>query len=309
VTKAGDIKSSEESLPIWDAADPVSSLSRMYDYAEGQAKRAINWYYQRKTWKGRSSRLLRLLTIVFTASAGIIPIVSTMVPSPQNVSDSPRLVLNQLGYIAAAIAAFCVVMDRYSGSSSSWMRYVTTATALETLIEELRWDWTRILAGAGKDLAEPEHQKKALERLCTFSSAARALVAKETQDWVSEFRTNLTQLEDESKQAGEAAREAARKDAEDAQKRLTAVRDALQPGALDLTVQYQAALPDGYAVELDGRVHRAQLTGPTCGIPGVSPGLHEVAVIAALGDGKRLVVSRVVEVEPNEKTAVTIDLK
>lgn len=137
---------------------------------------------------------------------------------------------------------------------------------------------------------------------------------KETQAWVAEFQLNLQQLEQQTRQAWEAAREDARKAAEQARqqaearaKLVQAAREEMRPGAVELTVHSSVALAEGYSVELDGRTQRQQLTGPTCGLVDLRPGLHELAAVAQAG-GRRLQASRVVQVAPNEVVAVELTL-
>ena len=86
--------------------------------------------------------------------------------------------------------------------------------------------------------------------------AARTLVEKETQAWVMEFQTNLSQLEKEAKAAIDSARAAV----ETAQKETRTTADSTRPGAIDLTVENVLDTDKGYDVAIDGEARKSGVT-------------------------------------------------
>jgi len=300
-----NIISSSVPAPSWNPGDPAASLQELYTYSESQAQRAIGWYYSRKARKAAFSSWSRLLTIVLTALGGLIPILSALLYR-DSTSQLARLSLNQWGYLAVGLAGLSLALDRFYGASSGWMRYITTASVLETLVEEFRFDWIKLQAALGVAPTAMDNVVACLDRLRTFSLAIRAQVEKETQAWVTEFQNTLSQLEQETQKGLEAAREQVRKDVEARQAEVRAVTEASRPGAVQLTVA-APVLDDGYTVELDGRAWRAGMTGTTCGLTGVAPGLHEISVIGTVG-GKRLQASKVVTIVGAAALDVSIEL-
>jgi hypothetical protein len=288
--------------PTWDPSDPTKSANALCAYAEGQAAKAVQWYYTKKGRKAVWSWVLRSTTILLTALGGLIPVFASAIGVDQNA----QMRLNQWGYIAIGLAALSLAFDRFTGSSTGWMRYIGSAMVLETLLEEFRMDWSRLSAGVGADGAAPTIASF-IDRIRQFTLAIRAQIEKETQAWMTEFQSSLAQLESETTKAVEATRLEARKqaDAIDAARREAA--DRQRPGAIDLTVKVNGALTAGYTVELDGKVYRQAVTGPKCGIANVAPGLHEVAVTASV-NAKPMHASKIATVIANAATGVTIEL-
>jgi hypothetical protein len=306
---ARDIVASDTNAPMWDPADPAGSLRTLRDYAERQAGSAIGWYFHGKKSKQKLSRYCRFFAIILTALGGLIPILAAILYSEgtETARSLERLQFQQWGYLSIGLAGLFMGYDRFFGGSSGWMRYIITAMALETLIEEFRVDWLKLEA----DLGDPPDTVKtlaALDRVKTFLLAIRGQVERETKAWVDEFRSSLTQLEKQTQDALDAAREQSKKDLEAQEAARKSGAEAERAGAIDVTVT-APALKGGYGVELDGKVWRSGLTGPTCGIANVPPGYHEVLVAGvAASDGTTRQASKVVKVSGGAPVVVEIDL-
>lgn len=301
--KEKNINSAATKPPPWNPNDVAGSVDRLYDYVEGQAAATVRWYYRNKARKALWSQVCRFGTIVFTALGGIIPVVVAAYAN----DPLQQLKWNQLGYASIGLAALFLALDRFAGSSSGWMRYIESTMRLETLIEDFRLDWLKLKAALGNAVPDGTSIAAFLDRLKSFTLAARAEVEKETQAWIGEFRTNLQQLEKETSQALDAAREQARKDAEAAAAAQRAAAEASRSGAIDVTLKTNGGFDGGIAIELDGEVRRQNITGLSCGIANVDPGLHEIAA-RGLADGKPHHVSKVVAVEGNKVVSVTLEL-
>lgn len=298
-------------LPDWQPKSWVSSavdasLKQLVSYAESNANAAISWYYEKKLFKAWTSRVLRLLTILAAALGALIPLmVSTGWFAKGTADDALRsLQLNQYGYLCIGLAAFFLALDRFSASSTSWMRYVTTAMALQTEVEKFRFDWERLTAPLAGRTPDGEILLSLLKRVTDFSVAVRALVENETKAWVGEFQTNLAELQKQS----EAAWESARAQSLEAQKEVAAQRQALRPGAIDLLVENAPDTDEGYDVLLDGDVAKTKVTSKSCGVLGVPPGLHDLSTTATL-NGIPVHASQVVDVVAGAATKVQLKLE
>lgn len=304
--RAYNIHPPEWTPPSWQPDRVPASLEVLRLYAEGHARAAIDWYYAKKPWKAWASQALRLLTILATALGGLMPIlVSTGVfsnpASPHRELDDLRL--NEIGYLCFGLAALFLAVDRYFGNSTGWMRYITTAMALETALQQFRLDWAKLTASLAGEIPSGAALEALIERIAEFSISVRTLVERETQAWVTEFQTNLSQLEKEAKAAIEAARAQAETTQQDMRERLAAVK----PGAIDLTVEEVLRTDGGYDVAIDGEIVKMKVTSRNCGLMNLSPGLHEIAVTATLS-GAPAHASQIVSVQAGAAVKVSLAL-
>lgn len=305
-SQSGDILSSRLLPPSWDASDVLKSLRALRAYAEAQAERATDWYYRSKRKKSKVSSTARFATIVLTALGGLIPIIATIVYG-NAAEELQRLRFNQWGYLAIGFAGLALGFDRFYGGSSGWMRYVTTALAIESRLEEFRLDWIKIESELALRLNDQALVASAIDRIKAFVAAVRAQVESETQAWVTEFRSTLTQLEKQAEDALQAARDQAKKDLEAQLSASKAAVESVKPGGIDLTVT-SPALKDGFAVAVDGEQRASGVTGKTCGITRVDPGIRQLTVHGTDANGARRNASKAVLVPANALVQVTIDL-
>jgi hypothetical protein len=299
-----NIDASATRPPAWDSSKPAESLDALYGYCEAQTASAIAWYYQKKKGKAVLSYWLRILTIVASALGGLTPVLTAFFFSGDG-DQLDRLRYNQLGFLSVGLAAMFLALDRFTGSSTGWMRYIGTALAIETLLEEFRLDWS-VFRAARRTPPTDEQINESLTRVKKFVLALRAEITKETQAWITEFQSNITHIEEEARSAWESARAEARKEVAERDAERKRVQEAERPGAIMMKVASQAPI-DTFSVDLDGRPTRQNVTGKTCGIVGVSPGLHEVSVSATSG-GKKLHASQIVTVKGNETSVVEVTL-
>jgi hypothetical protein len=169
----------------WDSAQTNGSLETLYRDVESRVIEAIDWYLKDKRGQARWSRSLRALAILLASAGGLIPLVV----SDGNPIDS------RWGYVLLAMAASCVALDRLFGFSSAWMRYLTASMALQRLLTQLQFEWTALTAAPTASGSTADSTRHVLGRLQAYSLAVRDLVAEETAEWTTEFRTNLSQLE------------------------------------------------------------------------------------------------------------------
>jgi hypothetical protein len=297
----------------WDANNVDGSLKQMLTNAEQNAQAAITWYWDKKRWKAISSRTFRLAAILLTAAAAMIPIIGSAGWFGPN-DQGTVLKINQAGYAALGVAALALALDRFLSASTSWMRYVTTATTIQTAVEKFQLDWDKLtapLAGktpSGQDLAA------LINQIAEFSATVRALVENETNAWVAEFQANLAELQkstaaavDTARAQVQASQQKADADQQAAQQKLEAAEQAARPGGIDLTVSNAADTDEGYEVLVDGQSKKAGVLSNSCGILGVSPGLHELEVQAKIG-GSAAHVSQMVTITAGAAAKVQLTL-
>lgn len=185
------------------------ALKGLFDYAETEAQKQIQWYWRKKVWKARISWFLRLLVIILSTLGALVPIIKATFPTIPTTFD-----FGQAGYLLIAVAAGCYGLDRFFGYSSGWIRYVTTAMAIEKSLEEYRMEWARLTAKCSPHPPDAEMINALIQLSKRFILSVRALVEQETKLWAIEFQSNLTQLETNLKARSETGQKDAKTQAE-----------------------------------------------------------------------------------------------
>jgi hypothetical protein len=177
----------------WKDSDVDASLGQIRRYVEDQAQKQIEWYYAKKKWKARMSTALRFVPILLFVMGGLVPIIKATL-QPDTISKFP-FDFGQAGYLLIGVAAGCVGLDRFFGYSTGWIRYITTAMAIEKSLEEYRMEWARNIAKLRSTSPNDQQLDQLIQTCETFSLAIKSQVEQETKAWVTEFQSNLAQLE------------------------------------------------------------------------------------------------------------------
>ncbi len=267
------------------------ALKGLFDYVESRAQEQIQWYWRKKVWKARISWSLRFIVILLSTLGALVPIIKATFPPITTSYD-----FGQAGYLLIAIAAGCVGLDRFFGYSSGWIRYVTTAMAIEKSLEEYRMEWARMTAKAGEHPPDADLVDGLIQLSKAFILSVRVLVEQETKVWATEFQSNLAQLEADLKSRADAAQKAAKTQAE-----------ASRSGAISLTVANGDQTDNGFSVSLDNKVIEESVLGNKYEILAATPGLHRLGVSGAIGR-QRAFASEIVIVEPGAILKVSLSL-
>ncbi|MFI7251326.1 SLATT domain-containing protein [Micromonospora chalcea] len=161
---------------------PEAVLDRLRGWAEGQAEDAVAWYLRDKAVRRRISRLLRGCAILLGIAGGVVPLVSAA-SAGSGAS---------WGYVLLAIAGGCLAFDHFFGLSSAWMRDIATAQALQRALIEFRLDWVAMQLGSAATEDAVIRRREELIRVLVLRTAE--LVEAETGEWLSEFRSNIGDL-------------------------------------------------------------------------------------------------------------------
>jgi SMODS and SLOG-associating 2TM effector domain 2 len=174
----------DQALQQWQ--DPEVALTLLYRHAEARAIDAVDWYLEDKRGKRAWSRGLRVVAILLVIAGGLQPVLDAAGPG----RGEPAW-----GYVLLALAAACVGFDRFFGLSSGWMRNITTAQALRRRLELLQYDWAVECAKAATRTVDGKQILTRVGLLRAFADDAAVLMQQETSEWVTEFQSNLVQLE------------------------------------------------------------------------------------------------------------------
>jgi len=170
-----------------------ASLGALRRYVEDEAQKQINWYYAKKASKSAVSTALRFLAILLFVTGGLVPIIKATLPTAA-VLKFP-FDFGQAGYLLIGIAAGCLGLDRFFGYSTGWIRYITTAMAIEKSLEEYRMEWARNMAKLRGGPPNDQQLDQLIQTCEMFSLAIKSQVEQETKAWVAEFQSSLAQLE------------------------------------------------------------------------------------------------------------------
>lgn len=177
----------------WKEPEIDNSLTILRRYVESEAQRQIDWYFRKMKVKSKVSTALRFVAIALFVLGGLAPILKAIL-APDILKKLP-FDFGETGYLLIGIAAGCVALDRFFGYSTGWIRYITTALAIEKSLDEFRMEWARHTAKLRGELPNEIQLDELLLTCETFSLAIRSQVAQETKVWVVEFENNLAQLE------------------------------------------------------------------------------------------------------------------
>ncbi|WP_133910783.1 SLATT domain-containing protein [Streptomyces sp. NBC_00582] len=175
-------------LPLGDWGEPAERLDELYRWVERGALQTAAWYLADRVWKRRGARVLRGGAATGAVAGAGLPLL-----------DLTGVVggVAPWGYLALLLAAACVVVDRFFGVTSGWIRDVATAQAVQRRLQVLQFDWAsesvREVLGPADGTAS-EAAERCLAVLRRFSEDVMELVRAETADWMVEFRTGPAPL-------------------------------------------------------------------------------------------------------------------
>jgi hypothetical protein len=180
----------------WGPGRSQASLNTVFQNAQLQAIKAIQWYEEHRRPQKRWARAFRCGALVLAGIAGILPIVSQILLTQYpdgGISLSPAW-----ASVALALAAGLIGFDRFFGCSSSWLRYCVTDIRLKELLRAFQLDWQIADAArnAAGDRSQEERVTSMLRRARAFEMDVQALIRQETELWRHEFQSTLTQIDE-----------------------------------------------------------------------------------------------------------------
>lgn len=282
-------------LPFDKAAETV------FSYAIGHTDEAVRWYTIAKRTKSRVSSIFRGIAISFGILGGLAPVIAAMVPSTVEIGQPPfqiqiQLLVTQAGYLAVGIAAGAVAFDRFYGSSSGWIRYMTAMTKIERLRLEFILDWAKLRRAA--PAIEKAEILKLLERAILFRKELQQVIEDETNAWATEFQASISGLDkyiQDTRQKAEAT-------LQEMEKQRAEQRTQPQTGSLNVDL----------SADWEGEVEVTVESGPPkrtagrkIGFSNLKPGDKSV-MATGTKTGKRIEESSVVTIEAGKTAALTL---
>jgi hypothetical protein len=232
----------------WEKGKIVDSLESLFERITGDAEAAINWYIHAKRPKKNAARTLRAGSILAGTIAGLIPVLAQIFTNNGQPRFQPAW-----ASVALGIAAALVLLDRFFGFSSAWMRYVATELTIQQLNKEFHLDWDADKAVWLGVEPTPEQLRGTLTRFRSFVTQVNAIIKQETDAWIQEFQTTLKQIDDAAKAKSTAA----------------------ELGAINITLANGDACENGWILTIDEGSATAQ-RGKTAAVHDLVPGVHKL---------------------------------
>ena len=295
MASSNDIQAAGTDCLNWNCGDASASLRQLLEYVETEALKAIGWYLGHKRTKSRYSRWIQFLAVTLTAAAGIAPLAQPILKIPLSPFWPTLLV---------GLAAALLGLDKAFGFSSGWARYVMAAANIQKSLEEFRMDWAVLIAKACP-APSADQLEALLQRAKEFRVNVQGIVIQETKDWVTEFQSNLSQMEKDVSAQLATLKAQAEKAAQDkaAAKALGSIKLTVPNAASTDGAKIQVTLGDGAGTVADESVTGSQ----TWARLNLAAGQYQIAVSATAG-GKPVSATAPVIVKPGEIAAVQISL-
>lgn len=278
---------------------PLETIQHIFAHVEAQSLKARSWYWASIRVKRISSTVARALAYAAAVAGTTAPVVAAIWADAQE-----RLLATQLGVVAWVVAGLVMLGDRVFGWSSGWLRYVSTVLAMERLTQQFNLDWAAYLIAKGTEPLTLTDAKALFDLARRYLGDLDARVKEETDGWVAEFNTGMSELTETLKTQRENA-EKARAEAETTANALT---EAQKSGAVSVNIDLDAP-GTALRIELSGPDDVvAELVGESWAKHDLDPGTYTLRVIANHGKPTAVEASKVVEILGGKTTQVEIEL-
>jgi hypothetical protein len=265
----------------WSPEQVSGSLEKAAMHATEHAVEAAAWYQRNRRGKRIAARISRFSAILLVAAAGVLPMLQQAYPA----ADGKAAIAPVWASILLAIAVFLVMVDRFFGLSSGWIRYVLAEAQLRSAIQRFEFEWAATQAAFGGATPTTDQCQQALVRIKAFVAEVNAIVDDETSRWVAEFQEALKQIEEQTRTPAPAS----------------------QTGSLSVTVTNGEAVDAaGWSLEVDGAEPRVY-TGKSAALIGLLPGDHRLSVQGKIAS-KAVRGEAVATVRPGASAVVQVTL-
>ncbi len=165
-------------------------LNESYDDFCNYVEEKIAWYQVNARKKRFASQLSRRGAIFLVIIAGIIPFIQNLTFQEYIFGVLHVDKLATWGYVLLALAGGINLMDRYTGASSGYLRYIATQLEIERLYSEFQLNYHFQSHGT-----EPNGDEAALKNLILeCKDRVDNEIKTETDSWINEFKTSQSEL-------------------------------------------------------------------------------------------------------------------
>ena len=199
-----DLKSVPFPSLSWAPEDRTKSLSALVGYATSEAERAIDWYYWKRRRMQRWGRGLRLGAVLATSAAGVTPLLAELMERERSIRSIEPL----WAALLLAVAGILVLLDRFWGCTSAWVRYMRAAQEISAALDALPHPdgrATSFSAAWSSTWTSSKRRRRSTPASAFLGPRAVGRAAPETDAWATEFHKVLEQIEDASQRESAAS--------------------------------------------------------------------------------------------------------
>jgi hypothetical protein len=240
----------------WNREHSEQSLNSVYIYSTKLAQDSISWYIYAKRKKKKGARIIRILSIILAALAAILPTLSELFQK-----NGTTLIRAGWTTVALGVAGSLLLLDRFFGFSSAWIRYIVAELQIKQINEEFQMDWETERAAWQGNPPTREQIIQMLARCKTFVSQVNNIVRDETNAWVQEFQNSVKYIDDTLK-AGVKQPES---------------------GALNIGITNGDIVKNGWKLRIDNGDEEVYM-GKTAAKKNLTPGNHLIKIEALINE-------------------------
>jgi hypothetical protein len=264
----------------WTPANSAASLDQMFDRVMAIGRGAVAWYVTAKKSKRFWARQFRVLVILLGAAAALLPTIGELLPQLLAVfgeADGAGFRI-PAGWtiVLLGLAGVLLLLDRFFGFSSAWVRYVATELQLTQMCDEFQMDWEAEKAVLKGEPPSQDQVAQMMAKCRAFATQVHNIVRDETRLWVQEFEKAVREIDDTTKSKSAVT----------------------EPGSINLTVTNGNTIANGWRLQVDGGAEESY-RGLTAAKRNLIPGAHMLSVSGEVG-GKIVRAEKVVAVAAGE---------
>jgi hypothetical protein len=160
---------------------------------------SVAWYQTMKPANRNRAKMIRIWVIVLGAISACIPTLVDL--SADWGKDAEYQIPASVTTIFFAITGALLVIDRFFGYSSSWIRYTMTGLQLRQALQSFRLEWEVIMVGWIDKEPSAEQAIEAIGQCKNFLTKCNNLILEETTTWKTDFEKALKEIDDSAKTA------------------------------------------------------------------------------------------------------------
>ncbi len=170
----------------YDWTNPKVALEEMKVNILSAMKVEEDWYIKHRKRHGRFTRAIRVTSILLFAIGLLWPIVKKHFPSVIKEDID-------IGYISLAIGGLLLLLDKYLGISTGFVRFYIAELDIKKNTLEFVENW-QIETVRATNLLTPDSILSLINTLKTFRQAVYTTIQVETGAWSSEFQSQTGEL-------------------------------------------------------------------------------------------------------------------
>ena len=181
----------------WSQGPAADSLAQLRAHVIEDAQQAIDWYATKRKIKKGFAQWLRALAIVVIGLGGLVPLIGKWTEIDGRPVFDPVL-----SGILFGVAAILVLLDRFFGCTSAWVRFMKADQQICQLLKTFRFDDEQARLSWPETGPTAEQIEHCLKLCRSLVLDVDEIVQRETDAWIAEFQGVLKQIDVAAEPAG-----------------------------------------------------------------------------------------------------------